>query len=65
MPEIRILLYSNDNGIFYYTVMIMGFGEREGRLGLRATGGDVTKAIQHIIEKRKVRKWIAVTLFPH
>lgn len=35
--------------------MVMGFGEREGRLGLRATNGDVTKAIQHIIERRKVR----------
>lgn len=36
-------------------VMVMGFSEREGRLGLRATNGDMTKAIQHIIEKRKVR----------
>nr|XP_022320914.1 NEDD8 ultimate buster 1-like [Crassostrea virginica]XP_022320915.1 NEDD8 ultimate buster 1-like [Crassostrea virginica] len=39
-------------------VMVMGFGEREGRLGLRATNGDVTKAIQHIIERRKEKEEI-------
>ncbi|XP_062596557.1 NEDD8 ultimate buster 1-like, partial [Saccostrea cucullata] len=39
-------------------VMMMGFDEREGRLGLRATNGDVTKAIQHIIEKRKEKEEI-------
>lgn len=39
-------------------MMVMGFSEREGRLGLRATNGDMTKAIQHIIEKRKEKEEI-------
>jgi len=40
-------------------VMMMGFLEREARLGLRACQGDIQRAVAHIVQRREDRRLLA------
>ncbi|XP_055870657.1 NEDD8 ultimate buster 1-like [Biomphalaria glabrata] len=45
------LLHVDDNKL--QEIMLMGFTEREARLGLRAKNGNVQQAVAYIVEKKK------------
>ncbi|KAH9495742.1 NEDD8 ultimate buster 1 [Bulinus truncatus] len=45
------LLYVDENKL--QEIMLMGFTEREARLGLRAKNGNIEQAVAYIVEKKK------------
>jgi hypothetical protein len=40
---------------FFLVVMTMGFNQRQARLGLRASAGNIDQAVQHIMQRKEVR----------
>jgi len=48
--EIHLYMY-----LFFLVVMTMGFTQREARLGLRASAGNIDQAVQHIMQRKEVR----------
>jgi hypothetical protein len=41
--------------VFFLVVMTMGFNQRQARLGLRASAGNIDQAVQHIMQRKEVR----------